>query len=206
MARQQQVRVGRGRRTVAATVLGLGLAVAAASCTSSGTPAATSSGPTAPGSTIEKAAAPTTTRPHSSSTTTTTTTADDSPSTTSDPNELTPASIVVHAVPGQEGYCGSIATAMQDLSAAALAALGGGDPGYADQALQDVKDLYRRLADDAPDEIKADVQRLSAALDAIDDAKDLRHLEDDPAAVEAGARFTTWITANCGFDPNNPAG
>jgi hypothetical protein len=206
MGRQQQIRVASARRMVAATVLGIGLAAAAASCTSSGT--TTASGPAA-----TSATATTTTEAHSGTTPSseaTTTTADETTTTpsssTSDPNELTPASIVVHAVPGQEGYCGSIATAMQDMSAVALMSLGGGDTGYADKALKDVKDLYRQLAQDAPDDIRADVQTLSDKLDAITDASQLQRLDDDQAALAAGERFTSWIKTNCGFDPNNPSG
>ncbi len=134
---------------------------------------------------------------------TTSTSRGDTTGTTKDPNVLTPPSIVVRATPGNEEFCGKVATALQDLTALALGAIGG-QAGDTDQLLAHVKSLYADLATTAPAAIKDDVQVISANLQSVATTSDLRELDSDPQTNAAGQRFTEWIRTECGFDPNNP--
>ena len=121
----------------------------------------------------------------------------DEPAATPPPASPTLPTIKVAASGENEAFCNEYADVTRDFLAAGSLA----DPELVKAKMADLKVRYAKLANAAPETVKADIALSNETVQGLNTPQELLLLSGE--AREASDRVVSYVALNCGFDPNN---
>lgn len=106
--------------------------------------------------------------------------------------------ITVKPTSGNETFCNTMADEFNKIAASGASA--------SDEAglIKVVGAMYQKLTDIAPPEIQSDFETLNKVFQNATSIDDIIKASKDPSFLQAAQRLQTWLTTNCGVNPQLP--